>query len=91
MVNTGWQVWRAAVFDSSMVERMEESEVVAKKILRRSRANRMIGGVVGGLAEYVGMDPALARVLSVVISVVSAAFPGVLVYLLLWVVIPEET
>jgi phage shock protein C len=49
----------------------------------------MIGGVVGGLAEYIGMDPVLARVLYVIVSVVSAAFPGILVYLILWLVIPE--
>ncbi len=61
-----------------------------RKSLRRSRANRMIGGVVGGLAEYMGMDPVLARVLYILISVFSAAFPGILVYIVLWIVIPEE-
>lgn len=60
------------------------------RVLRRSRRNRMIGGVVGGLAEYLGMDPTLARVLYVVISIVSAAFPGMLVYVICWLVIPEE-
>ncbi len=64
--------------------------VAEKKPLKRSRSNRMIAGVVGGLAEYIGMDPVLARVLYVLISVFSAAFPGVLVYLILWVVMPEE-
>jgi phage shock protein C len=62
----------------------------AKAPLRRSRSNRMIGGVVGGLASYIGMDPTLARVLYVVISVFSAAFPGILVYIILWAVMPEE-
>ena len=57
--------------------------------LRRSRSNRMIAGVVAGLAEWVGMDVTLARVLFVVVSVLSAAFPGALVYVLLWVVMPE--
>jgi phage shock protein PspC (stress-responsive transcriptional regulator) len=57
--------------------------------LRRSRTNRMIAGVVGGLAERFGIDPTLLRVIYVVGSVVSAAFPGILVYLLLWVLIPE--
>jgi Putative stress-responsive transcriptional regulator len=57
--------------------------------LRRSRTNRQIAGVVGGLAEYFGVDPTLLRVIYVVGSIVSAAFPGVLVYLLLWLLIPE--
>jgi phage shock protein PspC (stress-responsive transcriptional regulator) len=57
--------------------------------LRRSRRNRMLGGVCGGLAEWLGWDPTLVRVLYVVVSVVSAAFPGILVYVVLWVVMPE--
>ena len=57
--------------------------------LRRSRTNRMIAGVVGGLAEHFRIDPTLLRVIYVVGSIVSAAFPGALVYLLLWVLIPE--
>jgi phage shock protein PspC (stress-responsive transcriptional regulator) len=59
--------------------------------LRRSRTNRQIAGVVGGLAEYFGMDATLLRVVYAVGSIISAAFPGVLVYLLLWVVIPEAS
>ena len=58
--------------------------------LRRSRDNRMIGGVVSGLANYFGLDISLARVIYVVGSICSAAFPGVLVYILLWIVIPED-
>lgn len=58
--------------------------------LRRSRSDRRIAGVVAGLAKYFGVDPTLARVLYVVISVLSAAFPGILVYILLWVIIPQE-
>ena len=49
----------------------------------------MIAGVVGGLAEHFRIDPTLLRVIYVVGSIVSAAFPGILVYLLLWVLIPE--
>jgi phage shock protein C len=64
--------------------------VDTKKQLRRSRTNRMIGGVVGGLAEYIGMDPALARLLYVLISVFSAASPGILVYIVLMIIIPQE-
>jgi phage shock protein PspC (stress-responsive transcriptional regulator) len=57
--------------------------------LRLSRRNRKIAGVCGGLAEWLGWDPTVVRVLYIVISVVSAAFPGILVYLILWLVIPR--
>ena len=50
----------------------------------------MIAGVCGGLANWLGWDPTLVRVLYVVVSVVSAAFPGILVYLVLWVVMPQS-
>lgn len=58
--------------------------------LRRSRKNRMLGGVCGGLANWLGWDVTLLRVLYVVISILSAAFPGLLAYIILWVVMPEE-
>ena len=57
--------------------------------LRRSRSNKMIAGVIGGLARYFGFDPTMARVIYVVLSVVSVAFPGILVYIILWVIMPE--
>ena len=50
----------------------------------------MIAGVVGGLAKYFGIDPTLARVLYVVGSMLSAAFPGLLVYVIMWVIVPNE-
>jgi len=59
------------------------------KVLRRSRTNKMIGGVIGGLADYFGLDPSLLRVVYVVGSILSAAFPGFLVYVIMWVVIPR--
>ena len=57
--------------------------------LRRSRDHKMLGGVIGGFADYFDRDPTLLRVLYVVISILSAAFPGILVYLILWMVIPR--
>mgnify|MGYP003446061272 FL=1 len=60
-----------------------------KAPLRRSRSDRMIAGVVAGLARYFGIDVTLARVLYVVGSIVSVAFPGALVYVLLWIIVPE--
>jgi len=58
--------------------------------LRRSTSNKMIAGVIGGLARYFGFDPTLARVLYVILSVVSVAFPGILVYIILWIIIPKD-
>jgi phage shock protein PspC (stress-responsive transcriptional regulator) len=49
----------------------------------------MIAGVCGGLAEWLGWDITLVRILYVVVSVLSVAFPGILVYIVLWIVMPE--
>ena len=58
------------------------------KVLRRS-ANKMIAGVCAGIAEYFGWEVTLFRVVFVVVSILSVAFPGILVYLVLWVVMPK--
>ena len=58
--------------------------------LRRSKSNKMIAGVIGGLARYFGFDPTLARFLYVILSVVSVAFPGIFVYIILWIIMPQE-
>jgi phage shock protein PspC (stress-responsive transcriptional regulator) len=57
--------------------------------LKRSRRHRMIAGVCGGMAEWLGWDPTLVRILYVLVSVLSAAFPGLVVYVLLWVLMPQ--
>jgi phage shock protein C len=49
----------------------------------------MLAGVIAGLAKYFGIDPTVARVIYVIGSVLSAAFPGALVYVLLWIIVPE--
>lgn len=54
-----------------------------------SNRHRMIAGVCGGLADWLGWSPTLVRVLYVLISVVSAAFPGILVYVVLWILMPR--
>lgn len=50
----------------------------------------MIAGVCGGLAEWLGWSPTVVRVLFVIISIASAAFPGILVYLILWALMPKD-
>ena len=59
--------------------------------LHRSTKNRMIAGVLGALAESFDLDPTLVRAGYVVASIISVAFPGILVYIVLWMVIPEGT
>ena len=56
--------------------------------LYRSRTNRKLAGVCGGLAQYFNADPTLIRVLFVVLAVLGG--PGLLIYLVLWIVVPEE-
>ena len=50
--------------------------------------NRWIGGVCGGIAEYLGWSPMAVRAIYVVVSIASAAFPGISAYLLLWWLMP---
>lgn len=58
--------------------------------LRRSRSDRVLAGVLGGLADYFGLDPTVARIVYVLFSIFSAAFPGVFIYILLWLLIPQQ-
>lgn len=61
---------------------------MTKRLFRSN--DRMLGGVCAGLAEYIGWDPTLVRIAYIILSVVSAAFPGLLVYLIMWIVIPPR-
>jgi len=62
----------------------------APRKLSRSRDDRILAGVMGGIARRFGWNSTLVRILFVILSVASAAFPGILVYLILWLLIPEE-
>ncbi|CAD5246771.1 MULTISPECIES: PspC domain-containing protein [unclassified Imperialibacter] len=57
--------------------------------LTRSR-DKMLGGVCAGIADYFGWDPTMVRLGYVVLSLLSAAFPGILVYIIMWIVVPES-
>lgn len=58
-----------------------------KKLYRSS--NRILAGVCGGIAEYFDVDPTLIRVVFAVLTLFSAAFPGVLLYIILMILIPN--
>jgi phage shock protein PspC (stress-responsive transcriptional regulator) len=50
--------------------------------------NGILGGVCGGIADYLGWDRLLVRLLYVIVSILSAAFPGTIVYIVLWIAMP---
>ena len=59
------------------------------KKLTRSRSSRMLAGVCGGLSDYFGLDPSLVRIAYALLTLFTA-FAGSIVYIVLWVIIPEE-
>ena len=59
--------------------------------LHLSQNHRMIAGVLGGIAEYLGWNATLVRLLFVIISTASVAVPGILIYIVLWIVMPNAT
>jgi phage shock protein C len=58
------------------------------RTLYRSRSDRKLAGVCGGLAEFFNLDPTLIRVLFVVLAVLGGS--GVLIYLAMWIMVPNE-
>lgn len=62
---------------------------MARGPFRRSSSNKVIAGVCGGLARYFGIDPTLARILWVVLSLASFG-AGLIGYLLIWLLVPAE-
>lgn len=57
--------------------------------VRRSKSDRWIAGVCGGLGKYLGLSPALFRVIFIILGL-PGGLPGVIPYLILWLAIPEE-
>ncbi len=62
--------------------------MVTKK-LYRSRRERIIGGVAGGIAEYFDVDPTLVRIIFVLLTL-PGFIPGILLYVILWAIIPPQ-
>ena len=60
------------------------------KKLTRSPAEGKIGGVCAGLAQYFELDVSLVRILSIFITLATGVCPGIITYLLAWIIIPKE-
>jgi phage shock protein C len=61
-----------------------------KRPIRRTRDDRMLGGVLGGLAEWLGWDPSVARVAYILITVFTGFALGIVAYVVLWIFLPLE-
>ena len=57
--------------------------------LQRSQQHRMLAGVIVGVADYYGWNPTLLRLIFVLVSIFSAAVPGILIYVILWILMPK--
>lgn len=62
---------------------------MAVKRLYRSRKDRVIAGVCGGLGEYFNVDPVIFRVLAVIL-LIPGGFPGLIPYVVLWIIVPQK-
>ncbi len=69
-------------------EEAAAEETAPIRVLRRSRTDRVLAGVAGGLGRYLGVDPVILRIAFVVLTLAGAA--GILVYIIGWIAIPEE-
>ncbi|WP_370090014.1 PspC domain-containing protein [Ekhidna sp.] len=61
---------------------------MTKRLFRSN--DRMLGGVCAGIAEYLGWDPTLVRIAYIILSIASIGFPGMLVYIILWIIMPPR-
>ena len=60
------------------------------KKIYRSKTNRVIAGIFGGIAEVYGIDPKLLRLLAVFAALASGIVPAIITYLIAWIIIPQE-
>jgi phage shock protein C len=79
-----------AILRSQTDARSEKGGTTMAGELVRPRNDRMIAGVCGGLARWLGWNSTAVRILYVLVSFFSAAFPGILVYIILAMVMPVE-
>ena len=61
-----------------------------KKKLERDEEKAVVGGVLYGLAKYFGQDPVLFRVLAITFLILTGIFPGILIYIAAWLIIPKQ-
>jgi phage shock protein C len=60
------------------------------KRLFRSRKDKMLAGICSGIADNMNVDPTIVRLVYALATFFTAVFPGVLIYLIMWVIVPKE-
>lgn len=65
-------------------------ELNSPKRLTRSRKDRMLAGICGGIADYMVVDPTVVRLIFALATFFTVVFPGVMIYLIMWIVVPKE-
>lgn len=83
------EIQEAAIKCKHCGSRLEHQSLLRTRIYR-SRVNRSIAGVCGGLGEYLGVDPTIIRIFFVIVDVFTGIFPMVVIYFALWFLIPDE-
>ena len=61
---------------------------MSKRLYRSN--DQMVAGVCGGIAEYFGWEKSVVRIGYLLLSIFSAAFPGIIVYIIMWIIMPEN-
>ena len=65
-------------------------EMNSPRRLTRSRIDRMLAGICGGLANYLDVDPTIVRIVFALATFFTVVFPGIFIYLIMWIVVPKE-
>ena len=65
-------------------------EMSSPKRLTRSRNDKMLAGICGGLANYLEVDPTIVRLIFALSTFFTVVFPGIFIYLIMWIVVPKE-
>jgi len=63
---------------------------MSKQKLMRSSKEKMFAGVLGGIADYLGWDVTILRIVYALVTAFSSMFPGIIIYIILWILMPEE-
>ena len=65
-------------------------EMNSPRRLTRSRNDRMLAGICGGLANYLDVDPTIVRLVFALATFFTVVFPVIFIYLIMWIVVPKE-